>query len=155
MKIRLRVAVVVLLSHLTLNERNIPFVNSVKYLGVIFDKKVACTNILHIEMIKAQVFRTFTRVYFLFKSEGLIANIKQSLHKTFRSLFPYACPAWEFAADNHLLNYSACKTKCSAQLEVFQGAHRFAICTLLSNFRIYIYIYDYITKLCVQQAEVI
>jgi hypothetical protein len=27
-------------SHLTLNGRNIPFVNSVKYLGVIFDKKV-------------------------------------------------------------------------------------------------------------------
>jgi hypothetical protein len=27
-------------SHLTLNGRDIPFVNSVKYLGVIFDKKV-------------------------------------------------------------------------------------------------------------------
>jgi hypothetical protein len=26
-------------SHLTLNGRNIPFVNSVKYLGLIFDKK--------------------------------------------------------------------------------------------------------------------
>jgi hypothetical protein len=27
-------------SHLKLNERNIPFVNSAKYLGVIFNKKV-------------------------------------------------------------------------------------------------------------------
>jgi hypothetical protein len=27
-------------SHLILNGRNIPFVNSVKYLGVIFDKKL-------------------------------------------------------------------------------------------------------------------
>jgi hypothetical protein len=38
-------------SHLTLNERNIPFVNSAKYLGLIFDKKV--TWRLHIEMIEA------------------------------------------------------------------------------------------------------
>jgi hypothetical protein len=53
--------------HLTLNGRNIPFVNSVKYLGVIFDKKV--TWRLHIKMIEAKAFRTFIRIYFLFKSE--------------------------------------------------------------------------------------
>jgi hypothetical protein len=49
-------------SHLTrtLNGRNIPFVNSVKYLGVIFDKKV--TWRLHIEMIEAKAFRTFIRI---------------------------------------------------------------------------------------------
>jgi hypothetical protein len=39
-------------SHLTLNGWNIPFVNSVKYLDVIFDKKV--TWRLHIEMIEAR-----------------------------------------------------------------------------------------------------
>jgi hypothetical protein len=37
-------------AHLTLNGRNIPLVNSVKYVGVIFDKKV--TWRLHIEMIE-------------------------------------------------------------------------------------------------------
>jgi hypothetical protein len=49
-------------SHLTLNGRDIPFVNSVKYtyLGVIFDKKV--TWRLHIEMIEAKDFRTFIRI---------------------------------------------------------------------------------------------
>jgi hypothetical protein len=47
-------------SHLTLNGRNIPFVNSVKYLGVIFDKKV--TWRLHIEMIKAKTFRMHIRI---------------------------------------------------------------------------------------------
>jgi hypothetical protein len=44
-------------SHLTLNGRDIPFVNSIKYLGVIFDKRV--TWRLHLEMIEAKAFRTF------------------------------------------------------------------------------------------------
>jgi hypothetical protein len=47
-------------SHLTLNGRNIPFVNSVKYLGVIFGKKVIWK--LHIEMLEAKAFRTFMRI---------------------------------------------------------------------------------------------
>jgi hypothetical protein len=47
-------------SPLTLNGRNIPFVNSVKYLGVIFDKRMSW--ILHIEMIEAKAFRTFIRL---------------------------------------------------------------------------------------------
>jgi hypothetical protein len=38
--------------HLTVNERNIPFVSHVKYLGVIFDKRI--TWRLHIEMIEAK-----------------------------------------------------------------------------------------------------
>jgi hypothetical protein len=47
-------------THLTLNGQNIPFVNSVRYLGVIFDKKV--TWRLHIEMIEAKAFRTYVRI---------------------------------------------------------------------------------------------
>jgi hypothetical protein len=50
-----------------LNGRNIPFVNSVKYLGEIFDKNVIWR--LHIEMIEAKAFRTFIRIYSLCKSE--------------------------------------------------------------------------------------
>jgi hypothetical protein len=46
---------------LTLNGRNIPFINRVKYLGVIFDKRI--TWRLHTEMIEAKAFRTFVRVY--------------------------------------------------------------------------------------------
>jgi hypothetical protein len=48
-------------SRLTLNgkKKNIPFVNSAKYLGVIFDRKITCR--LHIEMIEAKAFRTFIR----------------------------------------------------------------------------------------------
>jgi hypothetical protein len=58
-------------SLLTLNGRNIPFVNSAKYLGVIFDKRM--TWRLHIEMIEAKAFRKFIRIYSLFKRERLNA----------------------------------------------------------------------------------
>jgi hypothetical protein len=50
-------------SHLTLSGRDIPFVNSVKYLGVIFDKKV--TWRLHIEMIEQHINYRASINYFL------------------------------------------------------------------------------------------
>jgi hypothetical protein len=62
-----------------LNEWNIPFVNHVKYLGVIFDKRI--TWRLHIEITEAKAFRTFIRIYCLFRSERLSTNIKLTLHK--------------------------------------------------------------------------
>jgi hypothetical protein len=75
-------------SLLTLNGRNIQFVNHVKYLGVIFDKKM--TLRLHTEMIEAKAFRKFIRIYSLFKSERLSANIKLTLHKALiRSVMTY------------------------------------------------------------------
>jgi hypothetical protein len=86
----------------TLNGRNIPFVNSVKYLVVIFDKRM--TSRFHIEKMEAKAFRTFIRLYSLFKNERLSANIKLILHKALSiSVMTYACPAWKFAAENHLL----------------------------------------------------
>jgi hypothetical protein len=45
---------------LTLNGLNIPFVNSVKYLGAIFDKKIIWG--LHIETIEIMAVRTFIRL---------------------------------------------------------------------------------------------
>jgi hypothetical protein len=55
-------------------------------------------------MIEAKAFRTFIRIYSLFKSVRLSANIKLTLHKALiRSVMTYACPAWEFAAECHLL----------------------------------------------------
>jgi hypothetical protein len=109
---------------------------------------------IHIEMIEAKSFRTFIRIYSLFKSERLSTNIKLTLHKALIwSIMTYACPAWEFAADNHLLKLQCLQNKVLCIIGNFQGAHRFTICTWLSNF--HIYIYDNITKSCKQQAEVI
>jgi hypothetical protein len=86
---------------LTLNVRNILFVNSV-IVGVIFDKRM--TWRLHIQMIETKAFRTFIRIYSFFKSKRLSTNIKLTVHKALiRSVMIYASPAWEFAAESHLL----------------------------------------------------
>jgi hypothetical protein len=88
--------------YLKLNEWHIPFVNHIKYLCVILDKRITWRP--HIEMIEAKAFKTFIRIHSLFKSECLIANIKLSLHKALiRSVMTYACPTWELAADTYLL----------------------------------------------------
>jgi hypothetical protein len=50
----------------------------VKYLGVIFDKRIAWR--LHVEMIAAKAFRTFIRIYCLFRIECLSASFKLTLH---------------------------------------------------------------------------
>jgi hypothetical protein len=54
-------------------------------------------------MIEAKAFRTFIRIYSLFKSERLSANNKLTLHKALIRWLRYACPAWELAEDTHLL----------------------------------------------------
>jgi hypothetical protein len=62
-------------SRLTMNERDIPFVQSAKYLGVIIDRNI--TWRLNIEMIETKAFRTFISIYSLFKNERLSAKVKQ------------------------------------------------------------------------------
>jgi hypothetical protein len=57
-------------------------------------------------------FRTFIRIYSLFGSERLSANIKLTLHKALiRSVTTYACPAWELAADIQLLKLQRLQNK--------------------------------------------
>jgi hypothetical protein len=63
-------------------------------------------------MIEAKAFRTFIRLYSLLKSERLNANIKLTLHKALiKSVMTYACPAWEFAAESHLLKLQRLQNK--------------------------------------------
>jgi hypothetical protein len=98
-------------THITLNGRNIPFVNHVKYLDVIFDKRI--TWRLHLEMIEAKAFRAFIRIYSLLNSERLSAKIKLTLHKALsrRVIRTYPCPAWELAADIYLLKLQRLQNK--------------------------------------------
>jgi hypothetical protein len=136
---------------LTLNGRNISFVHQVKYLGVIFDRRI--TWRLHIEMIEAKAFRTFIRVYSLFRSELLSANIKLTLHKALiRSIMTYACPACKFVTDTHLLKLQRLKNK------VLRTVGNFPRHTLFRDLHVAFripYVFDFITKLCRQQAEVL
>jgi hypothetical protein len=104
-------------------------------------------------MIEAKAFRTFIRIYSLLKSERLSAKIKLTLHKvSIRTVITYACPSWELGADTYLLKLQRLKNK------VLRIIGNFPRCTPvrdmhtafnLSN------VYDYRTKLCRKQAEVI
>jgi hypothetical protein len=93
-------------------------------------------------MIETKAFRTSIRIYSLLKNKRLSVNIKLTLHKALIRTIMTCLP--------HRGICGACKTEFSALLAVFQGAHRFTICTWLSNFH---YMHDYITKLCGQQAQ--
>jgi hypothetical protein len=107
---------------------------------------------LHIEMIEAKAFRTFIRIYSLFKSERLNANIKFTLHKALiRSVMTYACLAWEFAAESHLLKLQRLKNKVLRTIGTFP--RRTSVRDMHVAFQIP-YVYDFITKTCRQQAEV-
>jgi hypothetical protein len=63
----------------------------------------------------------------------------------------YACPAWEFAADSHLLKLQCLQNK--VLLTTGNFPRRTSVRDLHKAFKL-LYIYDYITKLCRQQAEV-
>jgi hypothetical protein len=76
-----------------------------------------------------------------------------TLHKTLiRSIVTYAWPAWEFAADNHLLKLQGLQNKVLRTTGNFP--RRTPVRNLHMAFKLP-YIFDYITKLCRQQAKVI
>jgi hypothetical protein len=103
-------------------------------------------------MIEAKVFRTLITLYSLFKSERLSANIKLTLHKALiRSVMTYACAAWEFELENHPLKLQQLQNKALRTIGSFP--RRTSVHDMHVAFQIP-YVYDYITKSCRQQAEV-
>jgi hypothetical protein len=104
-------------------------------------------------MIELKAFRTFIRVYSLFKSERLSANNKLIiLRALIKRKMTCACHAWEYAADNHLLKLQHLENK------VLRTTGNFPRHTLVRDLHVAFklpHLYDYITKLCRQQAEVI
>jgi hypothetical protein len=136
-------------SLLTLKGRNIPFVNRVKCLCVIFDKRM--TLRLHIETNEAKASRTFIRLYSLFKSERLSVNIKLTLHKELiRSVMTYACLAWEFAAETCLMKLKRLQNKVLCTIGNL--LNRALVRDMHVAFQIP-YVHDYITKLCRRQHK--
>jgi hypothetical protein len=63
----------------------------------------------------------------------------------------YACPAWELAAESHLLKLQRLQNKVLRTIGRFP--RRTSVRDMLVAFQIP-YVYDYITKSCRQQAEV-
>jgi hypothetical protein len=86
------------------------------------------------------------------KSERLSANFELTFHKALiEPGMTYACPAWEFAANIHLLKLQR------LQNNVLRTIGNFPKCTTVRDFHTAFnlpYVYDYITKLCGQQTEV-
>jgi hypothetical protein len=90
---------------------------------------------------------------FPFKSKRLSANIKLTLHKALiRSVMTYACPARELSAECHLLKLQGLQNKVLRTTGNFPK--RTSVRDMHTAFHIP-YVYDYITKSCRQQAEVI
>jgi hypothetical protein len=83
---------------------------SCKMSRVIFDKRITWRMLL--ETIAAEAFRTFIRVYPLFKSRRLSTNIKSTLHKALiRSVMTYTCSASELAADTYFMKLQRLQNK--------------------------------------------
>jgi hypothetical protein len=64
----------------------------------------------------------------------------------------YACPTWELATDTYLLKMQRLQNK------VLRNIRNFPRCTPVRNLHTAFHlpcVYDYVTKLCRQQAEVI
>jgi hypothetical protein len=58
----------------------------------------------HIERTVARDLRTYARTYSPFKTGRLSTNINHTIYKALiRSVMKYACPAWVYAAEAHLL----------------------------------------------------
>jgi hypothetical protein len=98
----------------------------------------------------------FNNSYLLVRYQVLFSvqkwAIKLTLHKALiRSVMTYASPAWEFAADTHLVKLQRLQNKDLRTTGNF--LRHTPVRDLHMTFKIP-YLYDYITKLCRQQAEV-
>jgi hypothetical protein len=63
-------------------------------------------------MIQAKAFRTFIKIYSLFKSGRLSVSIKLTLHKALsRLVMTYACSSWDLAADTYILKLQHLQNK--------------------------------------------
>jgi hypothetical protein len=104
-------------------------------------------------MIEAKAIRTFIRVYSVLKSGRLSANIKLTLHKALiRSVMNYASPAWEFAVDTQIIKLQRLQNKVLRTIGNFPRRTPFREMHMAFHLP---YVYDYMTKLYRQQAEVI
>jgi hypothetical protein len=98
-------------------------------------------------VIEAKAFRTFNRVYALFRSERLSANIKGTLQCALIRVV-----TTRFAADNQLLKLE------HLQIKFPRAIGKYPSCTPVRELHMafqVLYIYNYITKLFRQQANVI
>jgi hypothetical protein len=107
----------------------------------------------YIDRNVAKALRIYVRAYSFFKSGRLSTNIKLGFYKApIRSVVTYACPTWEYEVEAHLLKLQ------SLQNRVLRATGNIDRGTPVSELHVafkFPYMYDYMTKLCRTQAEVI
>jgi hypothetical protein len=138
-------------AYLNLKGQNINFLSDVKYVGVTLDRRITWKN--HTDLSVTKALPTFFQIYALLKSEKLSFKTKMTLYKALiRSKITYACPTWESAADTHLMKLQRLQ---NIVLRVNGGLpRRTATRCVHAEFQIPD-VYDFITKTCRKQAEVI
>jgi hypothetical protein len=82
----------------------------------------------------------------------LFCSVLSDERITIRSVITYTCPAWEFASECRILKLQRLQNKVLRTIGNFPK--RTSVPDMHNAFHIP-YIYDYITKSCRQQAEVI
>jgi hypothetical protein len=118
---------------------------------LVFDKKI--TQRLHIETVATEAYGSFIRLYSLFKSDRISTNSRLTFHKALiMSIMTYVWPAWEFTAHTHLMKLQRLQNKVLRTIGNFP--RNTPIHDMHISFQIP-YVYDYIIKLCRQQAQVI
>jgi hypothetical protein len=104
-------------------------------------------------LVSSKALRISISIYPLLKTECLSVSTKLTLYKTLiRSVLTYACPAWEFAADSHLLKWQRLQNKV---LRTIGNLPRRTLTRDLHMAFKITYLNDFFTKLCRQQATVI
>jgi hypothetical protein len=106
----------------------------------------------HIEKTSAKALDTYIRTYSIFKSMHLSEHIKLIVYIALIRLNTYACPTWEFAADTHLMKLQHLQNRVLGAIGNLDRS------TLVRDLHLAFkipHVYDYITKLCRRQAEVI
>jgi hypothetical protein len=108
---------------------------------------------LHIEETAAKALGTYIRTYSIFKSKHLSAHVKLIMYGALiRSIMTSACPTWESAADTHLMKLQCLQNRVLCAIGNLDRST--PVRDMHLAFKIP-YMYDYITKLCRRQAEVI
>jgi hypothetical protein len=102
---------------------------------------------------RSQTLGSVIRIYSISKSKNLNANIKLIRYRALiRLILTYACPIWEFAADINLMKLQRLQNRVLRAISNLDW--RTPARDLHLAFKIP-FVYDYITKLCRRQTEVI
>jgi hypothetical protein len=107
----------------------------------------------HIDWGVTKGLQTLGQIYPLLKSEKLDTKTELTLYKALiRSKMTYVCPTWKSAANTHLIKLQRLQNRV---LRIIGGLPRRTLIRLMhTEFQIP-YVYDFITKICRKQAEVI